>query len=250
MADQNISHNATKDFEVKGLPWWRLNFKVIGSEKQPLLIIDNFFPTPSFLQEEAEAAQFAKIAPYYPGERAVVQTPYLNILMQGLTDPIVKLFDYSGGAKVEECFYSKLTTAPEALNMVQRLPHIDGGHDDKVAILHYLCGPEFGGTAFYKQNATGFETVSNDRFQAYKDAIYKEHDALGPPDAAYFNESDNRFEKIAEVEAKYNRAIVYFGRNLHAVLPGKTDFKRAKETPLDISKTRLTVNTFISPQSK
>lgn len=249
MVGQDINHNIAKDLKINGLPWWRLDFKVIGQEKRPLLIIDNFYPKPFLLQEEAVTAAFAKNAPYYPGERAIVQTPYLNILMQGLTDPIIKLFGYREGAKVEECYYSKLTTPPEDLHMVQRLPHIDGGDDRKVAILHYLCGPELGGTAFYRQKETGFETVTNDRFEIYSDAVYKQHDTFGPPEAAYFNESDDRFEKIAQVKAKYNRAVVYFGCNLHSVLPGQTDFEKAKATPLDMSKTRLTINTFISPQS-
>lgn len=249
MPGQDINHNLAAQIKINGLPWWQFDFKVIGQEKQPLLIIDNFHPKPFLLQEEAATAKFAKNAPYYPGERSIVQTPYLDIVMQGLTDPMIKLFGYREGAKVEECYYSKLTTPPHDLHMVQRLPHIDGGDDRKVAVLHYLSGPELGGTAFYRQKATGFETVPNDRFQTYSDAVYKEHDELGPPEARYFNESDDRFEKIAEVEAKFNRAVVYFGCNLHSVLPGNTDFNKAHDVPLDTSRTRLTINTFISPQS-
>jgi len=203
MESQSISHNIAKGIKINGLPWWRLEFKVIGLEKQPLLIIDNFYPKPFILQEEADKAQFSKNAPYYPGERAIVETPYLNVIMHGLTDAMIKLFGYREGAKVEECYYSKLSTPPEELHMVQRLPHIDGGNDDKIAVLHYLCGPEFGGTAFYRQNATGFETVPSDRFQNYSDTVYKEHDELGPPEAAYFNKSDQRFEKICAPNDQY-----------------------------------------------
>lgn len=233
--------------QIKGLPWWQLDFKVIGEEKQPLLIIDNFFPTPSLLQDEASQLDFKDIAPYYPGDRAPVQTNYLSILMEGLSDPLVKLFDFKSGASIQECFYSRLTTPPSELNMIQRLPHVDGGDDGKVAILHYLCGPEFGGTAFYRQKATGFETVGNEKFEDYKNAIHDAHNTLGEPNASYFYDSDGRFEKIGEVRAKYNRAVIYFSKNLHSVNPGETPLPPKSGTKIDIPTSRLTINTFINP---
>jgi len=79
--------------------------------------------------------------------------------MAGLLDVFQTVFNY-GASKVslQECFYSLVTTPADKLNMVQRIPHVDGGNDKKLALLHYLCGQDFGGTAFYKQLKTGFET--------------------------------------------------------------------------------------------
>jgi len=224
---------------IQGLPWWKLNFQIIGTEKQPLLIIDNFVQNPDKLIDIADAEDFNINPPYYPGVRAQVPQDYIALILSGLSDILTHIFDYKGGAKLQECFFSKVTTPPEDLNFVQRLPHVDGGLDGKVALLHYLSGQELGGTAFYRQKRTGFETVPNARFEAYKKAVEEDHFEIGPPDAKYYDGSDSRFEKIFEVEAKVNRAILYFGKNLHAINISK---------PHD-QFDRLTVNTFFNPAS-
>jgi len=167
--------------------------------------------------------------------------------MPPLTEPLVNFFGFSRGAKIKECFYSILSTPPQKLNMVQRVPHVDGGQDKKIALLHYLCGPEFGGTAFYQQVNTGFETVTNDRFKEYDQGLHKDHNQLGPSKAEYFNKSDERFKKIYQVSAKFNRAIIYFSCNLHTVIPGNTDLTDVITSSPRIDKKRLTINTFIIP---
>jgi len=57
---------------IQGLPWWKLNFQIIGTEKQPLLIIDNFVQNPDKLIDIADAEDFNINPPYYPGVRAQV----------------------------------------------------------------------------------------------------------------------------------------------------------------------------------
>lgn len=154
---------------------------------------------------------------------------------------MANIFQYKSGTELQEAHYSLTTTAPEQLHMVQRLPHIDGGNDMKLALLHYLCGAEHGGTSFYKQRRTGFETVSNLRFEAYKSAVKQDHETYNPPVAEYYNEPDERFDKIHFVEAKFNRAIIYFGLNLHAVNIGQ------KALTTDPITGRLTANSFFNP---
>jgi len=222
---------------IQGLPWWQLNFQIIGAEKQPLLIIDNFVKNPETLIAAANSVNFSANAPYYPGIRAQAPRDYITLMQSGLADILNRIFDYRRGAKIQECFFSKVTTAPEDLNFVQRIPHVDGGDDGKVALLHYLSGKEHGGTAFYRQKRTGFETVPNSRFDSFKKAIEQDHAQIGPPDAKYYDGTDGRFEKIFEIEAKMNRAIIYFGKNLHSI-----NISRPHE-----GTDRLTVNTFINP---
>lgn len=84
--------------------------------------------------------------------------------MLALSEVLVKIFGLSKGVSVQECFLSLTTTLPEQLVPLQRFPHVDGGDDGKIAILHYLCGVKQGGTAFYRHKSTGFETIANAKF--------------------------------------------------------------------------------------
>ncbi len=231
-----------KAISVNAAKWWDARLYNIGHEHTPLLVIDNFYPAPDMLIQDAALKTFSANAPYYPGIRAKTPQAYFDPIINGLNEVFEAVFDYHHGqSSLQECFYSLITTPPSRLNMVQRLPHVDGGDDRKLALLHYLCDEEFGGTAFYRQIKTGFETVPNAKFELYKKAVEAEHQRLGPPNASYFNKSDERFEKIDEVKAKYNRAVIYFGINLHAVLTG------CKTLSDDPSAGRLTVNSFFNP---
>jgi len=225
----------------KTAPWWGVELHSIGQENMPVLVIDNFFPNPEILIEDVKTKTFKANAPYYPGIRAKVPGAYFRPLMNGLSDALVSIFRYNKGLEIQECHYSLTTTPPEDLSFMQRLPHVDGGNDMKLALLHYLCGDEHGGTGFYKQLSTGFETVSAARFKAYEKAVISDHDRLGEPDAGYFSETDHRFEQIYKVNAKFNRAVLYFGLNLHSVLIGQ---KALTSEPMT---GRLTINTFLTP---
>ena len=193
----------------KDAPWWKAHITPIGQDKTPLIIIDNFFRQPDILLEDAAQKSFTANARYYPGVRAPVPQAYFTPLINALSDALANVFGYQKGVDLQECNYSLVTTSGRDLNMVQRLPHIDGGNDRKVSLLHYLCGAEHGGTAFYKQCSTGFESVPNYRFEKYKTAVEADHIAIGAPAATYFNESDERFKKIKHVDAKYNLSLIH-----------------------------------------
>ena len=230
-----------KSLKVNGAPWWDAKLDLIGEEKMPIVMIDNFFPEPDILLQDAAAKDFQANAPYFPGIRAAILGAYFKPLMPGLSFLLKNVFQYASGIEVQEAHYSLTTTPPENLSMMQRLPHVDGGNDMKLALLHYLCGNEHGGTAFYKQVSTNYETVSAARFESFKAAVISDHERLGEPAAAYFNASDDRFEQIYKIEAKFNQAILYFGLNLHSVLVGE------KALTPDPRTGRLTVNSFFTP---
>ena len=225
----------------KDAPWWKAHITPIGEDKTPLVTIDNFFPQPEILLQDAAQKKFTANAPYYPGVRATTPQAYFKPLMNAISDVLVNVFGYNRGVDLQECHYSIVTTPSKDLNMLQRIPHIDGGNDYKVALLHYLCGPEHGGTAFYRQVGTSFESVKNSRFETYKKRVETDHKKLGPPKAAYFNDSDERFTQINKVDAKFNRAVLYYGIQLHSVILGDAPLTQ------DVSSGRLTVNSFFSP---
>lgn len=221
---------------------WKVQAGSFGSEQQPVLIIDNFFADPHALAAEARRAAFDIRAPHYPGVRAAVSPAYLQTAIPALLDLLRLHFGYAAGARVQECFYSRVTQPPETLSPLQCLPHFDGVGDGKVALLHFLCGADEGGTHFFRHRSTGFETVTGDRFQAYKTAIEADVARSGLPKREYVSDSTPLYEKIMTCAAAPNRAILYRGVNLHAIGLGPNhDFNALPGSG------RLTVNTFLMP---
>jgi hypothetical protein len=158
-----------------------------------------------------------------------------------LTEILKEIFGVQHGAKLMECAYSLVTTRREALTPIQRLPHYDGTDAGRLAVLHYLSGSETGGTSFYRHNATGFETVTEDRFDAFKAALTKETKSSGLPSQNYVDEGGPHFTLIDRIEAKPNRLIIYRGVTLHSgYIPSALDLSK------DPAKGRLTINTFLS----
>ena len=227
---------------VKGLDGWKVDVQEIGPEKEPLLIIENFAPQPEAWVKFAGLQNFEKLAPYYPGVRAPISGDYLALHVQPLLPLLADVFGYKTGAKLVEVFYSIVTTPAANLAPLQRMPHFDGGGDEKLALLHYLCPASMGGTAFYRHKSTGYQTVPDARYPAYKASLEEDVAEHGMPAPAYFNKSNDVFERIGDCEAAFNRAVIYRGTNLHAIdIPDDFAFDPSPATG------RLTINTFLLP---
>lgn len=211
----------------------------LGQTKEPLVIIDNFFSDPDALIEFAKQKKFEKRGAFYPGVRCVGNVNYLAERMALLTAVLKEVFGVKQGVKVVECNYSLVTTRPENLMPIQCLPHFDGLDVGRFALLHYLSRSETGGTAFYRHRRTGFETVTEDRFEIYKAVLEKEATNLGLPPRRYFNESSDQFVQTFKVDPKLNRLIIYRSITLHSgLIPQNSNFSQNPELG------RLTLNTF------
>lgn len=219
-----------------------ITVQTVGEEKQPLVILDNAVANPQALIEHAKTLQFRKLSPTYPGVRAAAPNSFLQEVMPKVLRSLHDQFGYRQGVKATECFYSGTTTPPDQLIPMQRLPHFDGIGDGKVAMLLYLCGPEKAATHLFRHRKTGFETITQDRFETYKQTVADEHGKGENLPARYPEDSDDSYEKIATVEAKFNRLVMYRGVNLHSVGLGP-EFSFEDTDPLQ----RLTVNTFLVP---
>ena len=212
----------------------------IGHEREPVVIIDGFSSDPAALVEQAAGLSYARRGPYYPGIQAPAAPAYLSERTALLNDVLSSVFGVSRGADLMECNYSVVTTPPRALLPIQRLPHFDSTAPETIAVLHYLCGPEDGGTAFYRHRSTGFETVSTARYGDYTDTLQKEVRARGIPQADYMRADASLFEQTCKVEAAFNRLVIYRGWSLHSgAIPPELSFSP------DPRKGRLTVNTFL-----
>ncbi|MEL7109521.1 MAG: DUF6445 family protein [Pseudomonadota bacterium] len=221
---------------------WEISETRIGVEQNPVVIIDNVLEAPEQFRREAAGQSFAALAPHYPGLRAKASHDYLTQIMPGVLIILRDMFDYQHGADLKECYFSLLTTSPEALKPMQRLPHFDGVGDQKVAILHYLSAHETGGTYFYRHRSSGFESVSESRFQEYRRSVMRDANKYGVPRADYPAGDTEMFERIYRIDAKYNRLVLYRGISIHAVgVPDNFGFSADPEDG------RLTVNTFVAP---
>ena len=212
-----------------------------GREGQPVIVVDDMLSQPELWRQVAARAVFAPIRPFHPGVSAVVPMRLANQLRDELAPLIGGTFGLDPVPPASMCFLSLVTTPPEALTRIQRLPHVDGLEPERIAILIYLSGAEKGGTAFFRQRATGFETVDAERrpaFEAALDAGLAEH---GEPPAGYLDGDTELYERIAQYEARPNRGLIYRGHTLHsaAIAPGA-------ELPEDGAKGRLTLNALLS----
>lgn len=218
------------------------SIRAIGRERLPLFLADEALPDPQRLVLAAQAASFARNGPYYPGIRAAAPAGYAAGLAEALRRPVCAMMGWSADTRLEtaSCDFSLVTTPPRDLALIQRLPHFDGTDGEVVAVLHYLCGPEHGGTAFYRHRSTGFERVTEDRHAAYDAALRQDLADHGEPGPSYRGASDDIFERHARVECVFNRLIAYSGTTLHSgLVPEGHELSAAPEEG------RLTVNTFL-----
>ncbi len=218
----------------------QIQVALIGRERQPVIIVDNFVPAPDTLVGLAAGSKFAAMGAYYPGLRAPVPTECVTAYIAPLAELISVTFGVSANPELIEAMFSLVTTPPAALRPIQRMPHFDGCEPERLALLHYLGGCKGSGTAFYRHRSTGFETISPTRLEPYDAALHRDVAAHGMPDPAYIAGDTPIFEQTAHFEAQFNRALIYRGNVLHCA-------DISPETPLsdDPLTGRLTVNTFL-----
>ena len=213
-----------------------------GRELQPVIVIDDYFDDPeSLIEIAANGPSFERNGPYYPGIRAPFPDAHLPDLLKPL-DPILKAhFGYERGLVLRECNFSLVTTPPNELMPIQRLPHFDSLEYGRVAALLFLGkGENNGGTAFYRQRSTGFETVDAGRYQQFADALNEDVARYGLPAQDYIGDDNLMYETLAFHKAKFNRMLVYASATLHSGrIPAEFAFSP------DPRLGRLTVNAFV-----
>jgi hypothetical protein len=210
-----------------------------GLERQPVIVIDNFVSDPERIIADAAMLSFRPIGAHYPGMRAVVPRIMVAQFLQGLSGLIAETFGLDFPFVETECWYSLVTTPPEALAPIQRLPHFDSVDPGRIAVLHFLAR-EQGGTSFFRHRETQFESINAGRLNQYVAAIDADAERFGLPDAAYIAGDTPMFERIAHYNACFNRAIIYRGNTLHCA-----DIPSGMALSSDPYTGRLTVNTFI-----
>lgn len=209
-----------------------------------LVFIDDFLEDPQALVEAASRARFepcpgADEKRGYPGVRAPAPAAYSE-QVTALLDPLIKVnFGVPEALAVKKtpCAFSLTTVAPHALGPLQRVPHFDASTPHYMAVLLYLCDDRHGGTAFYRHRATGLQQITAETRDRYGDVIYDQVDHHPAP-LRYFDDSDEHFELLGVMPARFNRLVVYRGSLLHSAIVNP---QRLSGDPRS---GRLTVNTF------
>ncbi len=215
-----------------------------GIEQQPVIVIDHALDDAAALIDSAASLAFTPIGPYYPGVRALPDDEFRDDAARVIGGLVRERLNVESAAWSIDCFYSLATTPPDELAPIQRFPHYDGVEDNRIAALLFLCEPKFGGTAFYRHLATGFETVDGARFSEFKQALEAEVREKGLPPAAYIDDGAPFFAKISEFDAAPNRMLIYRGKTLHC-----SAIKSPELLSSHPRRGRLTVNYFLSPNN-
>jgi Family of unknown function (DUF6445) len=211
----------------------------IGSEGQPIAIVDGFHPDPDMLRAAALTAKFEPGRHHYPGIRAALPADYFARVRPALVPVLREVLGVSGVDLLDASF-SIVTTPPGELGVEQRLPHVDAVQPGRIALVHYLAPAGSDGTGFFRHRATGFETIDAARSPGYLATLNAELRA-DPPATAYPFGDTGLFERIAHVEARYNRAVIYRSALLHSgvISPGAV-------LGADPATGRLTVTAFLA----
>src|SRR5262249_38203842 len=149
----------------------------------------------------------SRIGAHYPGIRSVFPEAASAAIRSELEPLLAEAFELDPVPPLFECYFSIVTTPAAALAPIQSLPHVDALERDRIAVLIYLSGGERGGSGFYRQRATGFESLDAERFPAFKAALEVGVAEHGLPPPGYIAGDTPLYERIASYEALPNRAL-------------------------------------------
>ncbi len=219
-------------------PSLRIERLRIGAEQAPLLVIDQVLADPERMRRKASQASFTRQGTYFPGLRAAAPFAYGQFL-EALLNPLLEAcFGLAPGRlSFSMCHFSLVADPPERLAFLQRIPHVDSTRSDGLASVHYLFHGPWGGTAFFRHRKTGYETIDEQRKDAYFALLSTQQAQSG---MGYVEAGDALFEPLLAVDAVFNRLLVYRRNSLHS---GLVD--NAHVPPADPLAGRLSINTFI-----
>jgi Family of unknown function (DUF6445) len=222
------------------LPEAKVTVRRMGREGEPLVIIDDFSGMADTLLAAGRTATYEPAGASYPGVRSWADPGYLDRRRDLMMQVMHRIFGFTRGVELKVSTFSLVTLTENQLEPSQRIPHHDHSGAEVVAIMHYLLGPDSGGTAFYRHRRTGFETITPSRETVYSAALAEDFHQFGPPPPRYHYGDSDAFALIDEVAAAPDRLAIYRGRQLHSgVIPDP------RALSADPGQGRLTINMFL-----
>ncbi|WGP00134.1 DUF6445 family protein [Saccharophagus degradans] len=235
--------HATKQHPTAGSPSPHIEVIEYGNEKNRILIIDNAFAHCDQLRNAGLSKYFVgDDTNFYPGIRAPAPEDYKKQLNALLHQPIIDTFNLSSATELElgVSAYSLPAQPQETLRPIQCIPHIDAPDANQFAVVHYIATQSFGGTGFYRHIESGLESINPTNVKQYFAEVKQQAIQEGKKLIRYMNGSNTLFERIASIEFKFNRLVVYRGNCLHA---GNLDARRDINANPEMG--RLTLNSLI-----
>jgi len=215
----------------------------VGRSGIKLSVINNVLHDPHGLAALGLAQTYAEDrGNLYPGVRATVPEAFSASFRAWLT-PILqqtKLLESNQVIASDTSFFSVVTTAAKDLLPIQCIPHYDSTDPNLYAAVIYLCSPRFSGTAFYRHRRTGYEEITQHNVSNYQLALNSDMRIHGAPQKEYINGDNLLFERIFSNPLKFNGAIIYPARILHAA-----EIEKQFNSPQDPSEWRLTVTALL-----
>lgn len=182
-----------------------------------MLVIDNLVANADELVELAAGKYFGDVVSYYPGVRAKAPLSYQQFVLEQLRGVFTDYFGLQGHTlRFTMCHFSLVTTAPEKLEHLQRIPHIDSLLSSELAFIHYLFKRNHGGTAFYRHRKTGFEVIDRARRAEYMACVEEEKNGPNKPQIQFIDGDTELYERVGSQEGVFNRMLVYRRNSLHS----------------------------------
>lgn len=207
----------------------------VGRRGFAVTLIDNVLTDPNGVAALGLTQNYsADRGNLYPGMRAAVPESFSTALRAWLTRILQREIHH------DSSFFSVVTTAPEELLPIQRIPHYDSTDPGLLAAVIYLCDPGFSGTSFYRHRRTGYEEITVENQNNYRIALDNDMRKYGAPPRQYMNGDNALFEAIFCAPLRFNRAIVYPGRALHA-----GNIAKGFTPPRDPGQWRLTITSLL-----
>jgi len=194
----------------------------IGRSKSKLIVIDDFL---THAQDAVDAAVALPAFPpedktAYPGRRHQIgpgdkaSSCVMDILKTA--GPVIQSHYDADNFRVFEASFSLATIPPEQMSPKQRVPHYDLDDPNYLAILLHLHHVPDTGTAFYRHVASNLEQVGHDTAPELRRLVQAELADNNPTPVSSRGDSNAHYEKIFQVEARFNRLVIYQGCLLHS----------------------------------
>lgn len=220
----------------------------IGRRGIKVSLIDNVLHDPQGVAALGFAETYAEDrSNLYPGFRAPMPGAFSAGFRAWLT-PVLqqnRVLEEDQTIVRDTSFFSVVATASKDLLPIQCIPHYDATDPNLFAAVIYLCDTRFGGTAFYRHRRTGYEEITAATVDNYQLALNSDMRIHGVPKKEYIAGDNALFEAIFETEMRFNSAVVYPARIIHAAR-----IEKGFDRPKDQTGWRLTVTALLHVASR
>jgi hypothetical protein len=217
----------------------KINKFNIGNEKNLVLEIYDILPD-DFLQSHLpETHKFKKIFNFYPGYQFKAADNIGNIINEKLA-PILQQ-EYSFKNFKSRGAFSVITNEKKDITPQTAFPHYDSLNNNLIVCLFYVSDTPNSGTSFYRFEPTKIEKVSETNNKLYNKYIEKNTIKRNN-----FVERDiPDFTEIHFCKHEKNKALIFYGANLHGVIYDKKDLNLN-----NLSEPRVTYNHYLHLNEK